>query len=151
MNGSIWLKYKWRKPLKRVGKTGAKPLEKSYRKQPPNSQFIEIEKLAVGSQIGLSVDRPVDRPTVRFLTVVPAVYRPVDRSLDTESRLSVRSTGPVDWGFPESRALWRSTDPVDRPSSQAGVHVLCTSVDRLGRPTEARSGQIRDLKGCLFG
>ena len=49
------------------------------------SQFIELEKLAIGSQNGLSVDRPVDRPTVRILTVVPAVDRLVDRGKDTES------------------------------------------------------------------
>ena len=41
------------KPLKRVGKTGTKTLQKSWRKQPPNAPFIWLEKLAVGGLSGL--------------------------------------------------------------------------------------------------
>ena len=116
-------------------KLAQNPLENLIENIHQMPQFIGLEKLAVGSQIGLSVDRPVDRPTVRILTVVPAVDRPVDRGLDTESRLSVRSTGPVDRGFPESRSSLRSTGSVDRPSSQNWHARLCTLVDRVGRPT----------------
>ena len=156
-------------------KTSPKTSSKSYLKQPPKAPIYRARKLAVGSQNDLSVDRPVDRPTVRFLTVEPAVDRPgrprpgyrkqalcpvdrPDRPLPgTENRVLCRSTG----AFQRAEALWRSTDPVDRPSSQAGVHVCAcrstdsvdrlgrptsSSVDRSGRPTEAMSGQLRDLK-----
>ena len=44
LNGSIWLKCKWRKLLKDVGKTGAKPLEKSYVKQPSKVPFYRARK-----------------------------------------------------------------------------------------------------------
>ena len=78
------------------------------------TQFIGLEKLAVGSQVGLSVDRPVDRPTVRFLTVEPSVDRSVDRDPGTESRALCRSTDPVDRGLSREQKL----SAIDRPSSQ---------------------------------
>ena len=86
-------------------KLAQNPLKNLVENSPQMPQFIGLEKLAVGSQVGLSVDRPVDRPTIRFLTVEPAVDRPVDRGLDAESRLSVRSTAQSTGAFPESRAL----------------------------------------------
>ena len=60
----------------------------------------------------LSVNRPVDRPTVRFLTVVPPVDRPIDRGLDTESRSSL---------------------PVDRPINQDRIPRAELSGGRLAR------------------
>ena len=104
---------------------------------PQKPNFIGLQKLAVGSQISLSVDRPVDRPTVRILTVEPAVDRPVDRGTGAESRSSLRSTGSV-----------------DRPSSRPGVHVLCMSVDRLGRLTSSsvdRSGRPAEARELNSG
>ena len=40
LNGSIWLLKKWRKPLKRVGKTGAKIHLKSFLKTVQQSPLI---------------------------------------------------------------------------------------------------------------
>ena len=103
---------------------------------PQKSQFIGLEKLAVGSHVGLSVDRPVDR------------------GLDTESRLSVRSTARSTGAFPESKSSLRSTGSVDRPSSQNWRARLCTSVDRLGRPTSSsvnRSGRPAEARQDIFG
>ena len=116
-------------------KLAQNPLKNLRENSPQMPQFIELKKTSRWSQDGLSVDRPVDRPTVRNLTVVPAV----DRGLDTESRLSVRSTGPVDQGFPESRSSL-AVDRVGRPALQ--YCLACTtssSVDRSGRPAEART------------
>ena len=84
----------------------------------------------------------------------PHVGRP-GRSTDLPI-LQYRSTGPVDWKKPESWGLsvkgFRSTGPVDRANPRVGVCqsepcgrpagrprpflcMLCTSVDRAGRPT----------------
>ena len=113
-------------------------------------QFIELEKLTVGSQVGLSVNRPIDRPTVRILTVEPAIDRPVDRGTGTESRALCRSTGPVDRGFLESFCSL-AVDRVGRPALQPNwrarsVHVgrpTPGSVDRSGRPAEASESAPR--------
>ena len=69
--------------------------------------------------------------------------------------LSGRPPGRTE-AFPGSRALWRSTDPVDRPPQLGCVHVLCTSIDRPGRPLTATvdrqspAWQIWDLKTWYF-
>ena len=95
----------------------------------------------------LSVDRPVDRPTVGFPTVEP----PVDRSLDTESRHSLPVDRPVDRGLFQRAELssgrpgW-STSP---PAKQA-VHVLCTSVDRPVDQQKAKTVFFRDQKFVIF-
>ena len=103
-------------------KLAQNPLKNLRENSTQTPKFIGLEKLAVGSLSGLSVDRPVDRPTVIFQTVVPSV----DRGKDTESKLSVRSAARSTGAFPESRALWT----VDQPSSQNWGARLCTSVDR---------------------
>ena len=110
------------------------------------------------------IDRPVDRPTVIFMTIVPLVDRPVDRDWNREQRLC-RTTGtgyreqqlstdrPAGWPgpFPESRALWTVDHPVERPTSPSWRARLCTSVDRTGRPTGRRPVKLlRDLKTWLF-
>ena len=85
-----------------------------------------------------SLDRPANRPCPGYRE---QALCPVDRP------------GP----FQRAELSGRSTGSVDRPSSQTGVHVLCTSVDRpgrptpgsvdrSGRPTEARQDLFRDLK-----
>ena len=104
------------------------------------AQFIGSSKTSrcrPSQQSGLlAVDRSVDRPTVRFLTVGPAVDRSVDRGLDTESRSSLPVNRPVGRGQIQRAELsggrpGRSTGP---PAKQ-GVHVLCTSVDHpVDRP-----------------
>ena len=104
-------------------KLAQNPLENLIENGPQRSQFIGLEKLGVGSQIGLSVDRP----TVRFLAVELAVDRP---------------------GRPRPGYREQALCPVDRPSSQAGVHVLCTSVDRLQAPSTGpvdrqKPGQVK--------
>ena len=137
MNGSIWLKYKWRKPLKRVEeKLVQNPLENLIENSPQKPQFIGLEKLAVGvifQPWRLTVDRPGQPPTVRILIVGASVDRPGRPLPGTESRALCRSTGPVDRGFPESRALWT----VDRPGGPAlqpdtGVHAV-----HVGRPSRS--------------
>ena len=75
-------------------------------------QFIEIEKLAVGSQNELSVDRPVDRPTVIFQTVVLSVDWSVDRGQDTESTALCPVDRSVDRGL-SSCLLYTSPSPRD--------------------------------------
>ena len=108
-----------------------------------------IEKLAVGADFQpwrLAVDRPGRPPTVKNLTVgafrstarstVPiqrANARPVDRSVDRPSLTVDRS---VDRPHPRVGYLQSVDRPVDRPKWLASVHVLCTSVDRSGRPPE---------------
>ena len=63
-----------------MGKTGFETLFKSCVKQTKTAPFYRVQKYSrwgqTCSQDDLSVDRPVDRPTVIFLTVVP----PVDRA-----------------------------------------------------------------------
>ena len=93
-------------------------------------KFIGLEKLAVGALSGLSVDRPVDRPTVIFQTVVPSVDRSVDRGQDTESK----SLCPVDRSI--DRGLSREQSSLDgRPGRSTGhlPELACTSV-HVGRP-----------------
>ena len=103
----------------------------------------------------LLVDSQVDRPTVRFPTVVPPVDRPVDRGLDTESRALCRSTAagrPANGQISDRCATGRpggrprpgyreqSSLPVDRPVDRATgppakwpVHVCA---HRLTRPVD---------------
>ena len=126
----------------------------------------------------LSVDHPVDWPTVIFYnrcaTGRPGLEpesdgslagRPPGRSeLDTESNSSLpgrppnrpeldtesSSSLPVDQGhFQRAELSGRST----ARSTHGCVHVLCTSVDRTGRPTSAsvdRSGRPADSQVNLF-
>ena len=107
--------------LMKLEKLAQNSLKNLSENSPQNPKFIGLEKLAVGSQVGLPVDRPVDRPTVRILTVEPAIDRLVDRGQDTESRLSARSTGPVD--RPGRPGLSREQK--------------LSAVDRVGRPPES--------------
>ena len=103
------------------------------------------------AQIGLPVDWPVDRPTVKNSTVEPSgrlpgqpcqnqkatalwpVDRPVDRA-DTESRALCRSTGSVDRGhFQRVELSGRSTARSTGPPAQAA----CTSCARRStRPVD---------------
>ena len=118
-----------------------------------------------------SVDRAVDRPTVKFITIEPT-GRPLSRpSLDPESNgsLAGRSLGRPELDT-ESRALCRSTGRSTRafsreqklsgsrptrstgPPAWLGV-CLCTSVDRIGRPTSApvdRPGQPADSQSSQY-
>ena len=56
-----------------MGKTGSKTSPKSCVKLAKRTLFYRVQKYSrwgtEQAQNGLSVDRPVDRPTVRFLTV----------------------------------------------------------------------------------
>ena len=87
---------------------------------------------------------PIDRDWIQRAMALWPVDRPVDRSrIQSAYSLSGRPLGRPE-AFLESRALWRSTDPVDRPPQLGCVHALCTSVDRPGRPPTAtvdRSGR----------
>ena len=63
-------------------KTGSKTSPKSYLKLAKRTPFYRVQKISrwgpEEAQNDLSVDRPVDRPTVRFLTVGQSVDWPVD-------------------------------------------------------------------------
>ena len=137
INSPFYWKYllsnMWRKPFERIRKTGSKSTKNLGEKQCPNPQIYRARKTSRWGLSGLSVARPVDRPTVIFQTVVPSVDRSVDRGKDTESKLFVRSAARPAGAFPESRALW-TVDRVGRPAllPELAVHV--------GRPAEARSG-----------
>ena len=133
--GNICSQFCGEKPLKRVGKIGSKSLQKSWSKQPPNAPFYRVWKT---SRWGLT-DRPVDRPTVIFQTVVPSVDRSVDRGkIQRADSLSGRPL--VDRGLSREQSFLdgqpcrstghlpgqgvhvcarRSTDPVDRLQPQS--------------------------------
>ena len=111
-------------------KLAQNPLENLIENSPQKSNFIGLEKLAVGSQIGLSVDRPVDgQNSDRCASGRPAG----DRGPRTESRALCQSTGPADRGFLESRSSL-AVNRVDRPALQP--ELACTSV-HIGRPTRS--------------
>ena len=57
---------------------------------------------------------------------------PVDRSVD---RPSLTVDQSVDRPHPRVGYLQSVDRPIDRPKWLASVHILCTSVDRSGRPT----------------
>ena len=52
--------------LMELEKLAQNPLKNLIENSPPKSHFIGLEKLAVGSQNGLTVDRPVDRQRSDF-------------------------------------------------------------------------------------
>ena len=52
--------------LKELEKLVQNHLKNLVENSPQKPQFIGLEKLAVGSQVGLSVDRPVDRQRSDF-------------------------------------------------------------------------------------
>ena len=125
----------WRKPLKRIGKTGSKTLQKSCVKQWTKPQIYRARKI---SHWGLS-ELAVDRPTVIFQTVVS--FRSTARSTENTreqtalSQSTGRSTGLRVIQRARIRAR-RSTVAVDR---------LHGAVDR---PSLATPVQVR--KTCLF-
>ena len=128
MIGSISSQFSGGNSFNEVGKTISKPTKKSWRKQPPNVPIYRARKTSRwGSD--RAVGRPAGRsPTVIFLTVGAAV----DRASGTESRALFRSTGPVDRGFPESRSSL-AVDRVGRLALQCSK--ACTSV-HVGRPPD---------------
>jgi len=67
---------------KKMKKAGSKTFPKSYRKLAKRTPFYRVQKYSCWgpeqAQNGLSVDRPVDQPTVKFLTI-GAVGPPPDR------------------------------------------------------------------------
>ena len=120
--------------LKELEKLVQNHLENLVENSPQKPTYIGLEKLAVGAFIQpwqLTVNRPGRPPTVRNLTVGPAVDHGLEQRAELSASRPTRSTG----AFQRAEALWRSTDPVDWPSSQNWRARLCTSVDRLGRPT----------------
>ena len=98
-------------------------------------------------EILLSVDRPVDRPTVKFMTV--AACRSTAWSIDLRLWPIGRSPGRSR-PDPESKALSTIDQSVDRPSSQnwqcTFLHIgrppgRATLVRSTGRSTARRPGQ----------
>ena len=140
-------------------------LENLKRNRPSESIFIGFPKYSRWdpdqAQNGLSVDRRVDRPTVRFLTIGD-VSRPTCRLTkgrlpigrppgrlrpEPESLLSGRSIGRSTGADPESKLSGSVDRPVDRPSSQGLCTLLCTPVDRsIGRLPEALNRVLKELK-----
>ena len=105
-------------------------LQKSTRWKPTQQLWLPLGRL----------------PTVRFLIVGPAVDRPVDRGLDTESRALCRSTAQ------STKAIFREQNSlavdraVDRPN-------LCTSV-HIGRPERSSdflSGRPKKVSPGNYG
>ena len=94
--------------------------------RPANGQIFD--RWALRSTARLTVPDPESNGSL--------ADRPPGRpELDTESRLSVRSTDPVDrpgrpGQFPESRALWT----VDRPGRPATSPMLACTLVHVGRP-----------------
>ena len=105
-------------------KLAQSPLKILVKNNTQTPKFIGLEKLAVGGLSGLSVDRPADRPTVIFQTVVPSVDRPVDRARIQRAEALCRSIARSTGAFPESRALW-TVDRVGQPAllPELAVHV----------------------------
>ena len=131
--GNICSQFCGEKPLVRVGKIGSKTLLISCRKQPPNAPFYRARKTSRWGLTELSVDRPVDRPTIIFQTVVPSVDRPRPGYREQVS-LSGRPLGRPG-PFQRAELSRRSTGSVDRPPARTGVHVCArrstNPVDRL--------------------
>ena len=115
-------------------KTHLKSCRKQY-KGTPIYRLPKTSRWGSNQQSGLlKVYRPVDRPTVRFLTVV---QRSTDRSTvawQMTQLSTARSTGP----FRESRG---SLGP-----PALGCARLCTSVDRPVDRQKASPAHNRDLK-----
>ena len=120
---SIWFgseasKTCW-KTLLKVGKIDTKTSPKSYSKTGQKTHLYRHQKTShwdqFFGQIGLSIDRPVDRPMVKFLTV--GVAGRLHPKLDSVGRRPKSESGlePFDW-------------PFSRPPS--GLVHVCTSVDR---------------------
>ena len=133
--GNICSQFCGEKPLERVGKTGSKSLQKSLSKQPQMPHFIESGKLAVGvCQNCRSTARSTanGQKSDRW----GWVDRPGRPNLWNREQTLCRSTGPVDRGFLESKAL-RTVDRPGQPSRSTGpparlVHVCARlAVDRL--------------------
>ena len=113
-------------------KLAQSPLEILEKNNVQTPKFIGLEKLAVGGLTELSVDRPVDQPTVRFLTVEPSV----DRGQDTESTALCPVDRSVDRGLSrEQSSLDGRPGRSAGPPARTGVHVCARrstgSVDRL--------------------
>ena len=115
--------------------------------------------LPVGSSKGqfCPSGRPGGRPANGHFYDLCATGRPAGQPGPGNRELcSLPVDRAVDRGhFQRAEALWRSIDPVDRPSSQNNRAHLCTSVDRTGRPTSASVDRSVDqqkarsaIKGC---
>ena len=122
----------------------------------PNLQAIQNQPLGSSQQLCTTVGRPAwstanGQKSDRWASGRPARSTEAwNREQTVSAGRSARSTG----AFQRAEALWRSTGSVDRPSSQTGVHVLCTSVNRLGRPTSSsvdRSGRPTEARSGIFG
>jgi len=135
--GSISSQFCGEKPFKRVGKTGSKTLLQSSRKQPPNGPIYRAPKTSRWGLTELSVDRPVDRPTVIFQTVKPSVDRSVDRGQDTESTALCPVDRSVDQGLSrEQSSLDGRPGRSTGPPARTGVHICA-------RRSTARSADFR--------
>ena len=84
MIGNICSKTSGENLLKELGKLVKNPLENLGEKQCPNPQIYRDRKTSHWGQSGMSVDRPVDRPTVIFQTVGRSAGRSTDRPTDLQ-------------------------------------------------------------------
>ena len=145
--GSISSQFSGENLLKELGKLVKNPLENLKQNSPQMPQFIGLEKLAVGGLTELSVDRPVDRPTVIFQTVVPSVDRSVDRGQDTESKSLCSVNRSVGQGL--SRELSSLDGRPGRsagPPARTGVHVWQHS-----GPADRTVDRTRELCSLYLG
>ena len=134
----------WRKTLWKVGKTGSKTSLKSCTKLAKRTPIYRVQKMSrwaqFSGQIDLSIDRPVDRPTVIFQIIgvtdrLPGRpypgQRPIGRPVDRPRQ------------EPESTALWSVDCSVDRDQIQRPVGSIDQDKNQRvllsGRSTGARS------------
>ena len=151
MNGSIWLLNKWRKPLNRVEKTGAKTHFKSCLKQSIRAPFYRLGKTSRWGKTSAwtAVGRPARSTANGQKSDRWSLDRPA-RSTGAWNR--EQSTLPVDQlGRPglsreqsslDGRPI-RSTSPPARP----GVHVCARrSTDLVDRLLARSTGPVDQQK-----
>ena len=153
-NWKYLLSNKWRKLLNRVGKTGSKTTSKSFLKQPPKAPFYRARETSRWGNFSAltAVGRP---PTVRFLTVGASVDRPGRPWHGYREQALCPIHRPVNRGLSREQSSLdgrpsRSTGP---PARRPPARLACTSVDRVGRPTPSsvnRSGRPAEARTGLL-
>ena len=143
----------WRKTLREMGKTGSKTFPKSCIKLAKTAPFYRAKKIAVEAnpQARWHAGRPVDQPTVIFMTVGTA-GRPHDRP---HPGLDLSVGWSVDWGKIQraelsGRSTVQSTGPQAKARARFCAHrstarrQTSSSVDRSVDRQKARSENFGD-------
>jgi len=141
--GSICTQICGENSVKRMGKTGLEISKILTPKQVTRPPIYRPEKYSRWDLSVLTVDRPVDRPTVIFWPV-GATGRPSGRPRNPESR-TLCSGRP--YGRPDHCAdnVHKSVH-VGRPYGRPDLAAVDRPVDRFGLSASPRSAHKRDLK-----